>query len=185
MKKNRKLQRRKFLKTAAVAAVAGSTIACQRASNPWRFFSLEEARTLEAICERMIPTDQDPGAAGCGVVNFIDRQLVGFHKQHQQSYRDGIAGVDQAAMALHGKPFADLQARHQDALLAAMEKNQVPGAIWQRLPARQFFDLVISHTMQGYYGDPRHGGNRDALSWKMLGVALAPVRGRQRSKFNA
>jgi gluconate 2-dehydrogenase gamma chain len=34
--------------------------------------------------------------------------------------------------------------------------------------------------MQGFYGDPRHGGNRDRVSWKMLGVPYPPVRGRLR-----
>ena len=42
----------------------------------------------------------------------------------------------------------------------------------------QFFDLVRSHTFEGYYGAPRHGGNRDAVSWKMLGLAEPPLRGR-------
>ena len=44
--------------------------------------------------------------------------------------------------------------------------------------AKPFFDLVVAHTMQGFYGDPRHGGNRDAASWTMLGLAFPPVRGR-------
>jgi gluconate 2-dehydrogenase gamma chain len=43
---------------------------------------------------------------------------------------------------------------------------------------RKFFDLVRSHTLEGYYGAPRHGGNRDAVSWRMLGLAEPPVRGR-------
>jgi gluconate 2-dehydrogenase gamma chain len=33
--------------------------------------------------------------------------------------------------------------------------------------------------MQGFYGDPRHGGNREYASWRMLGVPVAPIRGRQ------
>jgi hypothetical protein len=32
--------------------------------------------------------------------------------------------------------------------------------------------------MAAYYGDPRHGGNRDYASWRMLRVPVAPVRGR-------
>jgi gluconate 2-dehydrogenase gamma chain len=40
--------------------------------------------------------------------------------------------------------------------------------------------MVIAHTMQGYYGDPRHGGNREAVSWCMLGVPVIPIRGRAR-----
>jgi hypothetical protein len=30
--------------------------------------------------------------------------------------------------------------------------------------------MVIDHTMQGFYGSPEHGGNRDEASWKMLGI---------------
>jgi gluconate 2-dehydrogenase gamma chain len=32
--------------------------------------------------------------------------------------------------------------------------------------------------MEGYYGAPRHGGNRDAVSWRMLGLDEPPLRGR-------
>jgi gluconate 2-dehydrogenase gamma chain len=41
-----------------------------------------------------------------------------------------------------------------------------------------FFRLVRNHTLEGYYGSPRHGGNRDAVSWRMLGMAEPPLRGR-------
>jgi hypothetical protein len=46
-----------------------------------------------------------------------------------------------------------------------------------------FFELVLNHTMQSFYGSPRHGGNRDAVSWRMLGVPDPPVRGRSRDFF--
>ena len=32
--------------------------------------------------------------------------------------------------------------------------------------------------MMGFYGDPRHGGNKDRVSWRMLGVPDPPIRGR-------
>jgi hypothetical protein len=32
--------------------------------------------------------------------------------------------------------------------------------------------------MMSFYGDPRHGGNKDRVSWKMLGVPDPPIRGR-------
>jgi len=32
--------------------------------------------------------------------------------------------------------------------------------------------------MEGFYGSPRHGGNRDAVSWQMLGLAEPPPLGR-------
>ena len=41
-----------------------------------------------------------------------------------------------------------------------------------------FFALLREHAMMGFYGDPRHGGNKERVSWKMLGVPDPPVRGR-------
>jgi gluconate 2-dehydrogenase gamma chain len=43
---------------------------------------------------------------------------------------------------------------------------------------RDFFELVRGHTLEGYYGSPRHGGNRDAVSWRMLGLPEPPPLGR-------
>jgi gluconate 2-dehydrogenase gamma chain len=39
--------------------------------------------------------------------------------------------------------------------------------------------LILAHTRQGFYGDPRHGGNRNRVSWKMIGVPFPPIRGRE------
>lgn len=49
---------------------------------------------------------------------------------------------------------------------------------------RRFFELVRKHTLEGYYGSPRHGGNRDAVSWRMLGLADPPLLGRAQYRRN-
>ena len=178
MKKRNNLSRRKFIKLAVSVAASGSAISCAGIISPWRFLSIEEAKTIEAICEHIVPADQDPGATQAGVVFFFDRQLVGYLKRWQATYREGIAGVDQTSLALFRKKFVDLPSKQQAEVLTALEKNEAPGEIWKRRSAREFFDLVVSHTMQGFYGDPRHGGNRDRASWKMLGLPYPPIRGR-------
>lgn len=66
-----------------------------------------------------------------------------------------------------GKGFADATAAQQLQMVTALEKEN-----------RTFFELVRQHTMEGFYGSPRHGGNRDAVSWRMLGLAEPPLRGR-------
>jgi gluconate 2-dehydrogenase gamma chain len=121
--------------------------------------------TLEAICEQIIPADQDPGAAWAGVANYIDRQLAGFYREYRPIYRAGLAEADRRS----GGSFAHVPAKRQKEILRQMEKDETTKA---------FFTLVVSHTMQGFYGDPRHGGNRDYCSWRMLGVPPSPVRGR-------
>ena len=168
-----KLSRRKFLQAATAAAAAvGSGVGCGGKGTPWRYLSVEEARTLAAMCERIIPEDQDPGAAWAGCVNYIDRQLCGPLKKLREKYRAGIAAVNQSCWKLYGKEFAELAEEKQTEFLTMMEKG--------RAPSREFFGMVVEQTMQGFYGDPRHGGNRDAASWKMLGIPYPPVRGRMK-----
>jgi gluconate 2-dehydrogenase gamma chain len=163
----------------AVASAAGPMVACFGSSNPWRCLSADEARTLEAMCERIIPADQDPGAAWAGVVTFIDRQLLGPYRRLRKTYKLGIIGTNATGLAMFGKPFGALTSQQQDAVLQTMDKGQARGDYWKQVSAKAFFDLVVSHTMQGFYGDPRHGGNRERVSWKMLRLPYPPVRGRQ------
>jgi gluconate 2-dehydrogenase gamma chain len=175
-----KLSRRAFLQT-AMAAAAASGLACGRNGTPWRFLTIEEARALAAMSDQIIPSDQDPGASWAGVVNFIDRQLCGPYKHLQATYRRGLAGVDQSSRALHGKLFADLGLEQQTVVLRQLEEGKASGAIWKQASSSEFFGYVVDHTMQGFYGDPRHGGNREGVSWKMVGLPYPPIRGRQQN----
>jgi gluconate 2-dehydrogenase gamma chain len=171
--------RRAFLQAAiAATAAAGTGVACSRTENPWRFLTLDEARTLAAISDQIIPPDQDAGASWAGVVNYIDRQLCGPYENLQSIYRRGLAGVDQSSRTVYGKVFADLDSSQQNDLLRRLENRKAPGAIWKQISSAEFFGLVLDHTMQGYYGDPRHGGNREGVSWKMLNLPYPPIRGR-------
>ncbi|HTY85921.1 MAG TPA: gluconate 2-dehydrogenase subunit 3 family protein [Candidatus Acidoferrum sp.] len=148
-------------------------------SGPWRFFDEAEAETVNAICERIIPADDDPGAAWAGVVHFIDRKLAGYYRRHQELYRLGLQGVRESSLDLFAKRFVELAAGEQDDLLRKLESNQAPGDVWKKIPAGEFFNRVVEHTLQGFYGGPRHGGNRDAVSWRMLRLPTAPVRSRR------
>lgn len=164
--KEKTFDRRRFLKIGLAAASAGTLTSCARVNGPrWRFFTAEEAKTVEAISEQLIPADRDPGASQAGVVHYIDLQLAQHLKRHQRAYRQGLAAVDQTSRARFGRVFTGLRSAQQIAVLTEIEKQP-------------FFDLILSHTMQGFYGDPRHGGNRNAVSWRMLGLPYPPVRGR-------
>jgi gluconate 2-dehydrogenase gamma chain len=80
---------------------------------------------------------------------------------------------------LFRKEFIDLSMAQQDDVLGRLEANQAPGAIWGQVSARGFFNRLVEHTMEGFYGGPRHGGNRDAVSWRMLGLPTPPMRSRR------
>ena len=164
------MRRRTLLRAGVSVAVTGSLIGCAQrgAASDWRFFTPSEARTVDAICEQLIPADRDPGAKFAGVVHYIDIQLARAFRKHRQTYRKGVADVDSASQAKFGKLFADLTASQQVDVLRGVEQSSKP-----------FFELILAHSRQGFYGDPRHGGNRDRTSWKMVGLAYPPIRGRQ------
>ena len=123
---------------------------------------------VDAICEVLIPADCDPGAKAAGVVHYIDIQLTKAFRKHQQTYRKGLAEVDATSRAKFGRTFVELSAGQQTEVLRMVEQN-----------AKPFFELILAHTRQGFYGDPRHGGNRNRASWKMVGLPYPPLRGRQ------
>jgi gluconate 2-dehydrogenase gamma chain len=171
-----RISRRKFIQV-TTAAAAGSMACCTRNKSPWRFFTLEEGQAVAAIAERLIPADQDPGATEAGVVNFIDLQLMGPYKRYRASYRQGIRGLEQVSREMFGYAFTQLSAARQDEVLKNLERGGAVGEAWKGLSSKDFFSLILSHTMQGFYGDPRHGGNRGRVSWKMLNLPYPPIRG--------
>ena len=175
------MTRRAFLRASSATLLAAPLI--QLPVVGWdsshRYFTASEAATVNAMCERIIPADEDPGAAWAGVVEFIDRKLVGYHRRHQSLYRLGLKGVSESCVTLFGREFVDLTAAQQDELLRGLESNQVPGATWSRVSSSEFFSRLVEHTMEGFYGGPRHGGNREAVSWRMLGLPTPPMRSRR------
>lgn len=143
----------------------------RRPGGEYRFLTDEEARLLAAVCDRLIPPDGAAGAVQAGVLHFIDIQLTGRYRKHQRTYRLGL-------QALAGTGYETQPVASQTEMLAALERNEGAGGAWREVAPRQFFELVLAHTMQGFYGSPRHGGNAGGVSWKMLGVPNPPVRGR-------
>ena len=177
-----RLNRRAFLQAAlAATAAAGTGVACGKNGTPWHFFSVDEARCLAAICDQIIPPDQDQGAAWAGVVNYIDRQLCGAYENLRATYRLGLAAVDKTSRASYKNVFADLEPSQQIELLHALEQGKAKAEIWKGVSSSEFFGYLLDHIMQGFYGDPRHGGNREGMSWKMVGLEYPPIRGRIRS----
>lgn len=181
------LTRRDALKIAAVGLVGaglgfGAMPLLTRSSRPapraYRFFTDSEALLVIALCDQLIPSDDAPGATEAHVIGFIDRQLVGPYAKHQTSYRNGLAALNLTCRQLHGADFTQLGADEKLAVLEAVESGRVPAGLWEDPKAGAFFNLVLSHTMQGFYGSPRHGGNREFASYRMLELELPQVVGR-------
>ncbi len=183
------MKRREWL--ASVAAIAFTGCAAPAPPSPLRFFTPEEAATITAIADRLIPTDDlGPGAGEAGAATFIDRELAGPYGtsrdlymrppflpglpgQGPQSpatpaarYRAGLAALDaHCRAAFAGRGFADLAPLLQDRMLADLEG----GRILRNDGGRAFFDLVLRDTIDGFFADPAYGGNRGMAGWRLIG----------------
>ncbi len=175
--------RRKFLRTALFGAGASTYLwACVGKRGRWRVLSDEEALLVDAVTEQIVPRDQDPGARDAGVLNFIDKQLTGHYRRYQADYHAGLIGVDESSQTLFGRPFLGLKWEEQTRVLKVLESGKAPGKTWKSRSSAEFFEMVRDHTMQGFYGSPRHGGNRGYVSYRMLGLDYPPIVGQNRYK---
>jgi gluconate 2-dehydrogenase gamma chain len=170
-------------KSGAVNAPAEAT------PGPWHFFTAEEAATVEAFVDRLIPPDpQTPGGKDAGCAMYIDHQLAGpygsfegdytegpFHpgtpqqgpqspvtpKQH---YRVALAALDGHCRERFNAPFAQLPDERKDEVIKGLEDGSI-----KLDGAGGFFKLILNDTQQGFLADPIYGGNKGMVAWKMIG----------------
>jgi gluconate 2-dehydrogenase gamma chain len=132
-----------------------------------RFFSDAELVTLAAACERILPRDQDPGALDLDVPQFIDRALAGddYHGW-QAPMRQGLAELDTMARSRFTKRFHEAAAQAQDDLLSALQDGT--------RAQRELFSRLVTLTLEGAFGDPSYGGNRNGDGWRLIGFLPMP-----------
>lgn len=140
-----------------------------RPANGYRVLTEHQVKVLEAIAEQIIPTDQDPGARDAGAVNYIDRVLSGEQQKRLPLYIAGIQGIDETSRALFGQAFLELAFDQQTEVLKVLEAGTATGENWTKVSSAKFFSTVWNHVLEGFYGPPDHGGNKDYVSWKMVG----------------
>ena len=163
------VSRRDVLKRVGVASAAAAVpidALAQATREPFETLTAAEGATLEAIAARLIPTDANgPGAAEARAARYIDRALGGFLAPFLVAYRGGLSGIESYARTTKGAPFTQLSAQDQDAVLTEMESNSAKG-----FPAAGvFFNVVLSHTIQGTFCDPFYGGNANFVGWDLIG----------------
>jgi gluconate 2-dehydrogenase gamma chain len=84
----------------------------------------------------------------------------------RESYRAGIAALDRFAQSEYGSGFADLSEEDQNEIIQALVDDEAEG--FDEPSAADFFAMVRQHTLEGMFADPRYGGNRGLVGWRML-----------------
>ncbi|NHN31652.1 GMC family oxidoreductase [Paenibacillus agricola] len=134
--------------------------------------SSEVRPILEAVADRMIPEDTWPSATNGGVLVYLERRAGEDAATWMDLIEPGLRALDAEAINLHRRPFSELLANEQDALLHDLERDHVRD--WPVSPKR-FFTTLLSLVIEGYYGSPESGGNREGKSWDMIGFRRGPV----------
>ena len=131
---------------------------------PVRFLTPGEVRLLDAVVERLVPQAERAAAERVPIVPWIDEKLHhdrrdGYRYEElpplREAWRLGLAGIDESARLLHGAAFADLDTAMQEETLARVQRGDVPGEVWRRIPASRFFrDVLCLTVVKIYYAHP-------------------------------
>jgi gluconate 2-dehydrogenase gamma chain len=158
----------------------------------WKYFTAHEGATIEALVDRLIPADAlSPGGKDCGCAVYIDRQLAGPYgrsegwymsgpfmdgtkQQGPQSpltpahqYRMALAALDAACRTKFANhAFVDLSDAQKDEAIMGLEDGSLK---LDGIDSQATFKLILTDTQTGFLADPIYGGNRDLVSWKMIG----------------
>ncbi|MFM0643981.1 gluconate 2-dehydrogenase subunit 3 family protein [Paraburkholderia bryophila] len=175
---------------AGVAGVMANSTAGSAAPFQPRYFTATEWRLLVGLVDRLIPADREgPGALEAGVPEFIDLQMntpygygalwymhgpfvagpatLGYQLEYspRAMYRVALAGLDEQLRKQFSRHFDELDSATRDSVIGQLEQGKLDiGAA----PAADFFNQLLQNTHEGYFCDPKHGGNRDMAAWKMI-----------------
>ncbi|HBT32163.1 MAG TPA: hypothetical protein DEB15_04670 [Pusillimonas sp.] len=157
----------------------------------YTFFNADEIPFIETATARLIPADEaGPGALEADVPFFIDKQLGGAWGAGERLYRSGpwqqgeptqgyqlpftpaelfrtaLRGIQTHVKEHHDAAFDALSPEKQDAYLTLLQDGDID---LEGVPSNVFFESLWGMTLEGFFSDPIYGGNKDMISWKMIG----------------
>jgi hypothetical protein len=134
-----------------------------------RFFSAAEWRTLNALCDRILP--QPKHRPPVPLAAYVDEKMAdgvldGYRyaqlPPQGEAWRRGLAALDQEAQNAHGGAFTALRPEQQDELLRLMQRGELTSEAWGGMPCKLFFEhRVIPDITHAYYAHP--------LAWNEIG----------------
>lgn len=132
--------------------------AAQSPTSHFESLDPETARELEALAAQIIPSTGGPGAREAGVIHFIDRALATFAIDDRSAYLLGLAQTQDKREDLFpdSTSITSLTDAQQINLIQAIENSP-------------FFELLRTHTVLGFLGNPSYGGNRGKVGWHAIG----------------
>lgn len=132
---------------------------------PIRFFTAEQARLMQAVCDRLVPQDDRDEARKIPIVNYIDdrlynRRIDGYRfedmPEDHEAHLLGLQAIEAIAHYLFHQSFIQLGPREQDQTLQTIHDGNPPaaGEVWQKMPVTRFWMLLVQDAVDAYYAHP-------------------------------
>lgn len=132
---------------------------------PIRFFSAEQARLMQAVCDRLLPQDDRDAEHKIPVVNYIDdrlynRRIDGYRFEDMPNDHEahllGLQAIEAIAQHLFHQPFLQLEPQAQDQVLQTIHDGNPPAAadIWKKMSVSRFWMLLVQDVVDAYYAHP-------------------------------
>jgi hypothetical protein len=136
------------------APVMSAILSGYRAAPPapgWvpRTLTARQAELLDLLVDVIIPPTDTPGAKDAGVPAFIDKLLADWvDPEDRESFRTGLAGVDDACRQAHGVSFRDATPAQRHAFVTQLDEEAIQARGGGPPP---FFATLKEWTLVGYY----------------------------------
>jgi gluconate 2-dehydrogenase gamma chain len=165
------ISRRDILKSLTITAVGGSVLsvipleaaeyahrmvraekaAAENHAYAPKFFSARAYKTLQALCQTIIPSDEDAkGALEAGAPEFIDL-ITSENQQYQVALGGGLMWLDTTCIDRYGKVYLECTPAQQKEILdlIAYRKNaKLDPSLGQGI---EFFALLRKLTADGFF----------------------------------
>jgi hypothetical protein len=137
-------------------------VVMQRVENvpPIRFFTADEAATLGIFCDLVMAQDREPRIP---VLNMVDAKLFngeldGFvfdgMPDDRETWRRVAVGLDAAARQHGVSDFVHASTDTQCAIIDAFSQGDLNGGIWDEMPAKQAWSVVMRAVLSAFYSHP-------------------------------
>ena len=125
---------------------------------------------LAAALARILPTDQDPGAAEADVIEYVDRELARpEYAVVKSNVLAGLTALGRLSVRATRSAFEALSPAEQDRVLHETQNASERG--------KDFVFILTVLALEGFLGDPRWGGNKGGVGWKFIGYGPGSVDG--------
>ena len=161
--------RRTILKSLSIAAVAGSVLRViplqaaeyahhliddEKSTAPAytpKFFDAHQYKTLQALCETIIPADGDSGGAiEAGAPEFIDL-LTSENVDYQKTLGEGLKWLDANCTTRYGKAWVECAPQQQKEILDLIAYRKNAEHDESLLEPVEFFSFLRNFTADGFF----------------------------------